>query len=320
MFQRLKFLLTLLSCTRAYQKSALLRKHGLSRRARLVSCQKNGRNPHFVFLTDQIETNDLFLVKISIGKQQHSIIEEFDAFRTMNALKPPQSGFRYPKIFDCDSDVPFLLSEYISGATIFEILKQDGSPENRDLYLKKTLDWMRNFHAAPCKSEVTWSTDTSILWIKENIEFASIQDLKLRKFAQQLFDNLVLDAAGVLDVTMGAVLCHGDIHLGNLMWDGNELYVIDFSDLHDSIPEKDLGHLAFTFSIQNETGMLDICSQIHAQFPKLDAARLNFEAKSKAVQVLLVNFTKIKNWAELSNDSQITARKMAKILRIDHSF
>ena len=312
MFKRLKYLIKLTSCFRAYKKSSIHNALQLSSNVKLVSANSGGKTPHFLFCVDQIPGKEKLLVKIIAKKGDLSIEKEFAAFEILNAIKPVTTGFRYPRIHGHDVSVPVIVMDYVSSPSVYKLLLDEKSTVRPYEILESIVDWLRQLHDIRDAELSIWSAGTAHGFLRGDDKVHEIQNTRFREFAQDLLMSLRNEAQSIADVEIVKSFSHGDAHLGNFIWDGAELYGFDFSEWAYRVPEYDLAQLAFAFAFHCDDSFLSICERVYVLYPSIDKHRLIFMTKVMAANRLVLTMCEGASFAqEKDNTVDVSERTAA---------
>jgi aminoglycoside phosphotransferase (APT) family kinase protein len=276
-----------MSGIKAYQKSYLPKTLDISSNVKLVSAKIREKNPHFLFAAERNAADDVVLVKIITQKGDVSLKQEFTAFGIMNAVKPSQEGFRYPKIYGYDPAVPMVIVDYMNAKSLWKLLHAEKQPKALDPFLKLSVDWLRQLHQIKDEGQSVWTAETAHKVLLSDDRLSEIKSADFKDFAQALLTRLHQEAKSIDDVIIQKTFSHGDIHLDNFLWDGTDLHAIDFSEWAYRVPEYDLAQLVFAFGLHYEGSILDVCAKVSALYPETDMQRLEFLTKVMAVAWLI---------------------------------
>jgi tRNA A-37 threonylcarbamoyl transferase component Bud32 len=245
------------------------------------------KNPHFLFVAERNPSKEKVLVKIIGQKDDVSLEQELVAFQIMNVAKPSQGGFRYPKVYGYDPVVPMVIMDYLSSQSLLKLLNAEKRSEKLDSFLKMSVDWLKELHLIKDADQSVWSAGTAHKILINDDSLDEIKGVVLKGFAQDILTRLHAEAKLIADVKALLPFSHGDIHLNNLIWDGTELYTIDFSEWAYRVPEYDLAQLTFAFAFQYEGSILDVCAKVSTLYPAADKQRLVFLTKVMAAVWLI---------------------------------
>ncbi len=148
-----------------------------------------------------------------------------------------------PEVLNVSDDSSFMLLEYFNGGTL--------NP-NGPINLKEVCACLRNLHALglpPSMREETGSTSFTRL----RGQYAKIQSLYRLPVAIEQMYRRAREMEGALDeISSERVLCHLDLHCGNIMRHNGWIRLVDFGMTGPDHPYFDLANLAMYLGLSEE--------------------------------------------------------------------
>lgn len=184
------------------------------------------------------EGHDLFLYKSTQDKAYFERLV-LQAEKQKKASEVEYQHIRVPHIFEIKEgkDETFIKMEYVYSKNFIEHFESAGFEQIN--YFIKAIIWFIDKELAQC----------SIRTVKHNVILEKFQDVQkkissnplcqdeqIKRFltqSEEIFNKLE-------DMTMPVGLCHGDLTFSNILFNGNNYYLIDFLDSFIESPLMDI--------------------------------------------------------------------------------
>lgn len=165
------------------------------------------------------------------------------AEKQLEASKEEYQHIRIPHIFNVEKDEKHVLMnmEYVYSRNFIEFFESAGF-EQIDYFIKALiLFWEKELKASPVQSIPTSITYEKYLDVEkkvaENVHLSSDEEIKkMMAKCRVLFEEF--DKKKTIEIPVG--LCHGDLTFSNILFNGNNYYLIDFLDSFIESPLLDI--------------------------------------------------------------------------------
>lgn len=195
-----------------------------------------------------------FVIKILRSKQEEGdksvsdVIHEIVVQRKLRRLGFTTKTYLLLETSTSAIGVPFAVSSYLPGSSLNIIPRQKMS-----ILIPKILDYLYRLHSKTISSSFGYSLNPEEQYTtKGSIQFGDFEssyllaDIKRDnlKFNSQEMSNL-MQAINSLNRARIFCLCHCDVTLSNIIWDGSSVHLIDWSYSHFSEPAFDIAYTIF---------------------------------------------------------------------------
>ncbi|MDI9232132.1 phosphotransferase [Staphylococcus caprae] len=196
-------------------------------------------------VTSQISKEGNFYFKKILQGQKSDSIRRFSNLIKWDDFIKEKSNIYSPKITNKEEKDLSLEYEWISNSRSLEDYLQDDSSKLESLIIKAS-KMLASLHTFEYKNidldnEKELPSKEKLLLFLDKYEYASCTGAELELYSllqqdKQLIDIVTTREKNVIDYT----LCHGDIRLDQFIYDGDNLWIIDFEELRIGDPSKDL--------------------------------------------------------------------------------
>ncbi|HAB0417282.1 phosphotransferase [Staphylococcus capitis] len=196
-------------------------------------------------VTSQISKEGNFYFKKILQGQKSDSIRRFSNLIKWDDFIKERSNIYSPKITNKEEKDLSLEYEWISNSRSLEDYLQDDSSKLESLIIKAS-KMLASLHTFEYKNidldnEKELPSKEKLLLFLDKYEYASCTGAELELYSllqqdKQLIDIVTTREKNVIDYT----LCHGDIRLDQFIYDGDNLWIIDFEELRIGDPSKDL--------------------------------------------------------------------------------
>lgn len=226
----------------------------------LLSEKQNPKNLHFTTLLGGFSSSQLYL--FSIGQERYvlRIIDprnfdnpELTFYKRMNEVIAHQEASYLgiaPEMVYSDADALIIIMKYIEGHTV----------SKKDFFNKKILSSLgkaiKKIHdISPELSKSSVQLDRAA----KHYNKAKSKGIAFPSGFQELYDQFESEMKRLQD---NKVFCHGDLHPGNILVKGEELYFIDWQKATYDNSYGDLGYFALLSGMNEEQAKIFLKSYL----------------------------------------------------------
>ena len=188
------------------------------------------------------EDNDLFIYKSSRDKKYLSRLV-LQAEKQQKASKEEYQHVRIPQIFNVEKDTEHVSvkMEYVYSRNFIEYFETAGFEQIRYFIDALILFIEKELKGSPIQSIPTSVTMEKFLDVEQKISSNPLlkdnDDIKdILRIAKGRID--ILCGQSSIDIPVG--ICHGDLTFSNILFNGNNYYLIDFLDSFIESPLMDI--------------------------------------------------------------------------------
>ena len=183
------------------------------------------------------EDDGLFVYKSTVDPKYLERLT-LQAEKQRRAAQHEYQHIRIPRVFDiCRTDTQTTVKmEYVYSLNFIEFFEHAGFEQVN--YLIKALEKFIDYEVGECTLQRV-SADifrSKFVEVRSKVTNSSQQTEVILNKAQSIFDNLE-------DMMLPVGLCHGDLTFSNILFNGNNYYLIDFLDSFIETPLQDIAKI-----------------------------------------------------------------------------
>ncbi|MFQ3844748.1 phosphotransferase [Staphylococcus pseudoxylosus] len=200
---------------------------------------REGRN-----ITSKEKENEMFYFKKIMSGPKGDAKRRFNNLMKWDCLLNNFPQIHSPKLIRTNVSDLSLLYEWIDGGTSLEDYLQNNSPELEKLLIK-VAQILAELHTSDNKEcvlddERELANRERVLIALDKYEYASCTGAELELYNLLQQDKQLIETILEREKSTDQSLCHGDVRLDQFIYDGKDLWIIDFEELRMGDPSKDL--------------------------------------------------------------------------------